>query len=383
MNVASAIFWICAAILFYTYAGYPLLVWLVGVLFRRDVIRAPFRGRVSVLIAVYNDAARLAPKLRGLLRVAGAEAIAEVLVGSDGSTDDIEAAVAGSGDQRVKLTCFPHRRGKASVLNDLMGRTSGDVVVMTDARQLLQHDALEHLLAPFADETVGVVSGHLVFRRAGVDSAGAQGVGAYWSYEKTIRRSESRFSSVPGATGALYAIRRNMLQPIPAETILDDVAIPMLAMERGGRCIFADEAVCLDDPSATVGQEQIRKRRTIAGNLQLVALFPRWLLPWRNPVWIQFVSHKLLRLLSPLLLTGMLVSSALCTERPLFAALLALQLLAYGLALAGWVCGRIGLRSRMLSVPMVFVALNVTIMQSWADVLRGRLSAAWRKSGGD
>lgn len=383
MNVASAIFWTCASVLFYVYAGYPLLVWLLGVLFRREVARAPFRGRVSVLISVYNDAARLAPKLRGLLNVTGAEKISEVLVGSDGSTDDIGAVFAGIGDPRVHLTSFPQRRGKASVLNDLMGRATGDVVVLTDARQMLQQDALEQILAPFADENVGVVSGHLVFRRADGESAGTQGVGAYWSYEKTIRRFESRFSSVPGATGALYAVRRSLLRPIPEETILDDVAIPMLAVEQGSRCILADEAVCLDDPSASVGQEQIRKRRTLAGNLQLVALFPRWIVPWRNPVWIQFISHKLLRLLSPFLLAGMLVTSAMLCDRTFFAAILALQLLAYGLAFAGWAGGRHRVRSSVLSVPMVFVALNVTIVQAWADALRGRFSAAWKKSGGD
>jgi glycosyltransferase involved in cell wall biosynthesis len=133
----------------------------------------------------------LIPKLSSLLKIRGAENIREILVGSDRSTDDIATAIAELGDSRIKLMEFPQRRGKASVLNDLMPQSTGDVVMMTDARQVLNEDAMDSLLAPFADETVGVVSGNLVFRKNDEDGTGTKGLGSYWNYEKMIRRAES------------------------------------------------------------------------------------------------------------------------------------------------------------------------------------------------
>ena len=334
---------------------------------------------MTVIISVFNDAARLAPKLDALFRVRGAEKICEVLVGSDGSTDDIAATLANLQDSRVKLIEFSQRRGKASVLNDLTARSTGEIVVMMDARQMLTEDALEALLVPFADPAVGVVSGQLVFRRnAGGVSPG--GVGSYWNYEKMIRRAEAKFSSVPGATGALYAIRRALLRPIPSATILDDVAIPMLAVEQGSRCIFEDAAICLDEVAASVGTEQIRKRRTLAGNIQIAMLFPRWLVPWKNPIWWQFISHKMLRLFTPFFLFGLLATSVALRHHPFFRAALAFELLACLLALAGWAADRAGFRTGLVSIPYVFAALNATILLAWFDALCGRFVAAWQKT---
>lgn len=374
--IASLVFWFCLAGLFYTYIGYPLHVMLWARLFARPVRRGAFGGKVSVVISVFNDSARLVIKLKELLKVRGAEKIIEILVGSDGSSDGAAGIEKVVGDPRIRVTEFVRRRGKASVLNDLLPRTEGDVVVLMDARQILAENALENLLAPFADEAVGVVSGHLVFRQSATDGAATKGVGSYWSYEKTIRRAEAAFASVPGATGALYAIRRKLVRPIPAATILDDVAVPMLAVERGARCIFADDAVCFDEPSASVGSEQIRKRRTAAGNIQLALLFPRWLVPGRNPIWWQFVSHKMLRLASPFFMAGLVAAAALMPVSIVGAVTQIGSGCGVLLALAGW----LGVKSRLTAAAFVFGALNVTILGAWWDALRGKFAAAWQKS---
>lgn len=380
MNGAEFIFWICAAGLFHTYFGYPLLVAALAAVRPREVKRAPFTGDVSVLLSVFNDAAHLVPKLQGLLRIRDSGRIREILVGSDGSTDGLAAALAGLRDPRIRLVEFPRRRGKASVLNDLMPLAAGEIVVMTDARQLLHDDALANLLAPFADESIGVVSGQLVFRRREGDSSGTKGIGSYWSYEKSIRRAEARFSSVPGATGALYAIRRPLLLPVPPSTVLDDVVIPMQAVLQGARCIYEDSAVCEDEPSRSVEAEQIRKRRTITGCIQLAVLFPGWLLPWRNPIWFQFVSHKLLRLLSPFFLGGLLVTTVMLSGRPFFSIMMAFQLLGLMLVPLGWAADRVGFRWKVTGAAVVFAALNVTILRAWLDAVQGRFAPAWEKS---
>jgi poly-beta-1,6-N-acetyl-D-glucosamine synthase len=376
----AAIFWVSAALVAYIYVGYPALVWLLARCVRRDVRRAPFAGTVSVVVAAYNEAPRLAAKLASVLRSRSQDAIAEIVVASDGSTDATDETVRRVGDPRIRLSAFRERRGKPAVLNDVVPGCRGDVVVLTDARQEWAADALERLLAPFADERVGVVSGELVFRQSGRESVAAQGMGAYWDYEKFIRRQESRFRSVPGATGALYAMRRNLFRPIHEQTLLDDVAIPMAAIEQGYRCVLESGAIAFDDPSESAAQESVRKRRTIAGNLQLAALCPRWMLPWRNPVWFEFVSHKMLRLVSPLLLLLCLGSNALLWPSPPYAALLLAQGIWYAAALAGGLLARRGKGGGVSALPYMFVVLNAVTVLAWADCFRGRHRVTWESS---
>ena len=262
-TIAKWIFWAAAGGILYTYAGYPLLVGVLARLFRRAPAKAPGDFRYSVVLAAHNEAARLPAKLRSLLAARPAGQLLEILIGSDGSTDDPVAAAASVGDPRVQVIAFPERRGKPAVLNDLMGRVRGDVVVMMDARQEVDPEVFAQLLPNFSDPKVGVVSGELVFRRSARDTATAEGMDAYWRYEKYIRRSEGCFRSVPGATGAIYAIRRILLRPLPPQTILDDVAIPMLAVRQGYRCVFESGAVVYDEPSRHPEQESARKRRTL------------------------------------------------------------------------------------------------------------------------
>lgn len=378
--MAELIFWVALLGLFYIYAGYPLLLAALARWRPAPVTRAPTEARVSVLIAVHNDAARLGPKVRSLLAADGSGCLLEVLIGSDGSSDDPAAAVAALGDARVQVIAFPERRGKPSVLNDLAARARGDWLLMMDARQLVDERCLLELTSCFADARVGVVSGELVFRRADTDSTAARGVDAYWRYEKFIRRCEGRFRSVPGATGAVYAVRRELFRPIPAETLLDDVAIPLQAVAQGYRCIFCSEAQVYDRPSENHRQESIRKRRTIAGVAQLPVLFPWLLAPGRNPIWFEFVSHKLLRLVSPFLLVALAAGAWVGADQPLLRASGWGQLAFYALALAGAAAQRFGLRSGLMGVPYMFVVLNLTTLAALGDALRRRHRVTWAAS---
>jgi len=374
--------WLSLLGLFYIYLGYPLLISLLARLAGRPVRKGAYRGSVSVLISVHNEAAKLGVKLQSLLASEAADGITEVLVGSDGSSDDVALAIDSVADPRVTLVSFAARRGKPSVLNDLMARCGGEVVVLTDARQPLESIALRALLENFADPDVGVVSGELVFTRAGSDSVSAHGVDAYWRYEKFIRKAESAFRSVPGATGALYAIRRELLAPIPPETLLDDVAIPMGAVLRGRRCVFEERAVVYDAPTQRAGQEAIRKRRTIAGNAQLVRLFPRLLLPWRNPIWFEFVSHKLLRLASPFLLLCTLLSSWGLRGCGFYSCLFAAQAVFYTFAALGWVLQKAGLRIPLVGAALMFTTLNLVTLTGLYDAWRGRFTVQWKRDHG-
>ncbi len=376
------LFWLSLSGLVYVYLGYPLLVrGLAKVRPLRTLKQDPsLDQKVSLVLASYNESPRLEIKLRDLLTSEQAQYIAEILIGSDGSTDDTPAMLARLNDPRIKLIEFPERRGKPAVLNDLIPRCTQDIVVLCDARQIFAPNAIPALLANMADPTVGVVSGELIFRKPGQTNMAGQGIGAYWRYEKSIRKAEARFRSVPGATGALYAIRKELFEPIPATTLLDDVVIPMQAIVRGYHCVFEPGAVAWDEPSGTLEREAVRKRRTIAGAAQLVLHHPSWLLPWKNPIWFEFISHKVLRLTSPVLLLLVLVSNVALSAEPLYQVLLSAHLCFYLSALAGWLFQKQGRTSLLFGVQLMFLTLNVTTVAALWDALRGRYRVTWQRA---
>ncbi len=242
--------------------------------------------------------------------------------------------------------------GKALALNAGVAAARHDVLVFADARQTFAPDALRELVSALADPRVGGVSGELVLdcESASTDSAIGDGVGAYWRYEKWLRRHESLVGSIVGSTGAIYALRRELWQPLPPDTILDDVLAPMRAVLSGARVVFEGSARAYDRVASAASTEFQRKTRTLAGNYQILRLEPRLLVPFVNPVWIQFVSHKLGRLVVPYALCALLMSSAvLATRHWAYAVALAVQLAFYGLAFYGGVLerrGRQGLRER-------------------------------------
>ena len=374
------LFWLSLAGLVYIYLGYPLLVKGLARAFPMRRERHSVDQNVSLVIACHNEAGRIHHKLSTLLQSTQAALIDEVLIGSDGSDDEIAEAVAALNDSRIRLIEFPTRRGKPAVLNDLIPQCRSEIVVLCDARQILSDDAIPELLANFADSSVGVVSGELMFRQSSSDSTAGRGIGAYWRYEKMIRRAEAQFRSVPGATGALYAIRREAFQAVPESTLLDDVVIPMIAVTRGWKCVFERKAIAWDDPSDSLSREAIRKRRTIAGAAQLIVHHPSWLLPWRNPIWLEFVSHKILRLLSPVLLVSVAVTNVLLLSQLSYSLLLLCPACFYYSAFAGWLCQKIGRPSSIFGVQAMFLTLNLTTAAALFDAMRGRFRVTWQRT---
>ncbi|HUQ68261.1 MAG TPA: glycosyltransferase family 2 protein [Planctomycetaceae bacterium] len=374
------LFWGAVGGLAYIYAGYPLLVIALGRLCGRRIEKRFEPRTVSVVIAVHNEARHLQRKITGLLALDRSECLTEILIGADGCTDGTARIIYELNEPRVRLVEFAERRGKPAVLNDLVPQCRGEIVLLTDARQEFDREFLTACLANFADPKVGVVSGELVLRANEKDSTAAEGIGLYWRYEKLIRKSESRFRGVPGATGACYAIRRDLFRPIAADTILDDVAIPLHIVVQGYRCVFESAAIAYDRPSQSTEQEAIRKRRTIAGAAQLARLYPQWLSPFANPLWLEFVSHKLLRLASPALMYASLLSNAALLPSPFFATLMALQIAFYLAAGCGWWTQQTGRRSRLFGTALMFLALNWTTGLAVCDALLSRYRVTWTKA---
>ncbi|MFT3756170.1 MAG: glycosyltransferase family 2 protein [Pseudoxanthomonas sp.] len=314
-------FWGSLIVIAFTYVGYPLWVLACGRLLPNPVRKCPHFPRVTAILAVYNAADSAVAKVENLLSLDYPPENFDIVVACDGCTDATADALRLVASPRLRVVEFPQRRGKAACLADLAVGAAGDVLLMVDVRQHLERDALTRLAANFADPDVGAVSGELCF----TDEQGgfAAKVGAYWRYEKMIRNAEARSGSVVGVTGALYAIRRELYVPLPAGTVLDDVLTPMHVVRDGYRVVFEAGAVAWDRPSTTQAQERVRKIRTLAGNYQAVAIAPWLVVPFRNPLWFRFVSHKLLRLLVPWLLCVLAVSSTiLAFSHPLYLACL-------------------------------------------------------------
>ncbi len=378
IEVAAWLFWASVALLVYTYLGYPGLVGIWARLAPRPVASSrDYLPRVAIIVVARNEVQRIQAKIDTCLGQDYPPERLRLLIASDGSTDGTEQIVHACADPRVRLLAFPVPRGKASCLNDAIALCDEDVLVLTDVRQRLNPEALRYLVCNLADSQVGAVSGELVFV-SDDPTPFASGVGAYWRYEKFIRRSQAAIHSSPGVTGALYALRKSCFRPIAPGTILDDVAIPMQAAMQGKRIVFESRAIAYDAPSTQAGQERRRKVRTLAGNFQLLKLYPQLLLPWRNPIIVQFVSHKVLRLLAPwAMIVALACSALLAAHSTFYAALLGAQLGFYALPLLGELIP--SLRNRTpVKLATTFIALNAYAILGLLEFLTNRDAHLWR-----
>jgi biofilm PGA synthesis N-glycosyltransferase PgaC len=300
-----ALFLFSVAFCFYTLFGYPLLLGLVARRRTRPVRKAAWPATVSVILPVYNGERWMAAKLESILALNYPAELVEILVVSDGSTDATASIVGGfTGRAKIEFLAVP-KRGKAAALNAALARAGGEILFFTDVRQQLHPDSLANLVACFADPQVGVASGELVIRAgAGLEEAS---VGLYWKYEKWIRKQLSRLDSVLGATGCIYAMRRELAAPLPEGTLNDDMYLPLGAFFRGYRVILDDSALAFDY-ATPLASEFRRKVRTLAGVYQIVGYYPA-LLGTHNRMWIHFFSHKLARLLMPWAMIAAAVAS--------------------------------------------------------------------------
>lgn len=359
MSIALAIFLISLAILSYVLLVYPALLRL-GVFRTAPPVRAaPTHKSVSLILPVRDGERWIRAKLESIRRLDYPRELLEVIVVSDGSSDRTEQIVRSFPEVQL-LSLAPG--GKAAALNAGLARANGEILFFTDARQELDPRCLQILVEQFSDPTVGVASGELIIRKG--ERAEQDHVGLYWRYEKWIRQQLSRIDSVLGATGAIYAMRRELARPLPADCLLDDVHLPLAAFFRGFRVIFVAEALAYDDPTS-VEVEFWRKVRTLAGNYQLVRHFPALLTP-RNRMWVHYLSHKFGRLLLPFALLALAGASGFLA-RPWGAWLLAAQAAFYGLAAVDPWIPEGGPLKRLSSLVRTFVALMLATLAaaSW------------------
>lgn len=368
------LFWLSVLFVAYTYAGYPLLVWLLSRLRATLPASEPrvWPG-VSVVVPFCNEPARVAAKLASLRAQDYAGAMQVIFV-SDGEEDGTAQEVRACANEGVSVVVLPTRAGKPSALNAALPLVQHDLVLFTDARQQLATDALRRLVARIQHPDVAAVSGELVL----VDDQDRARIGLYWRYEKWIRQAESRLASVPGVTGALYLIRREYVRPLPADTLLDDFDMPLPALRDSKRVLFEAGAQVFDRVAEDMTREKARKVRTLTGNFQSFLRHPWLFSPGTNPIWWQFMSHKVARLLVPYALLLLLVLPLLIGT-PFYLTVFALQLVFYLLAFGNahrWpLCG-----NPLAALARLFTELNLAALQAAWQYWRGSVDARWERT---
>jgi len=369
------LFWLSATIIVYTYIGYPLWLFMQKKVSLQPVTKGSNEPTVSVVIAARNEEQNIIRRIENLLQQVYPADKLQIVIVSDGSTDQTVEVVQHLSENRVMVISLETNQGKAVALNAGISAAEGEIIIFTDARQQFEPDVLQQLVANFADETVGCVSGELLFLKD-ADSTIQAEIGAYWKYEKWIRKAESATGSVVGATGAIYAIRRNLYQALPQGTLIDDVLTPMRIVMQGYRTIFDETAIAYDVVSKNTSQEWKRKVRTLAGNWQLLSLQPTLLHPVTNPNCFRFISHKLMRLIVPAALMTLLLSSFFLTG-PFYLGILLLQLLCYSAALVG--CSLpTARRFRLINLSYFFMVMNAAATAGFWRWITGRATTAWQ-----
>jgi cellulose synthase/poly-beta-1,6-N-acetylglucosamine synthase-like glycosyltransferase len=369
-------------LLLYTYGGYPGLLWALGRWKESDggdPGEPPAWPAVSIVTSAYNEEQVIADRIRNLLALDYPGDRLEILVGSDGSTDRTCAIVEPYEAQGVRLVTFPNRRGKASVVNDLVARARGEIVVMTDANTFFYPDAVRELVRalggrPSACAVVGCVDVRSSVATGNLD-------GSYWRYETRMKILESRFGSVLGANGPIYAFRRARYQPLPEDAIVDDLLIPMLMQLRtGGQVFFVPSARARETSPGGLRDEFRRRVRIGAGNCQALVLTWRLLLPGRGMVALAYFSHKLLRWLAPWLMLVALGANLGLLHRPVFRGLLVVQLALYGLGLGATVVRRVPLLGAIAAGLRFFLVLNAALLLGFVRFALGRARPVWSPS---
>jgi cellulose synthase/poly-beta-1,6-N-acetylglucosamine synthase-like glycosyltransferase len=364
------------ALIAYTFVGYPALVAALARL-RPRPLRAdePIEPLVSLIVVAHNEEAVIAERLRNCLALDYPRERLELIVAADGSDDG--TATAARAFEDVKVLHEPERRGKLHAMNRAARGARGDVLVFSDANNRYGPETLRELVAPFADPSVGLVTG----RKAIDDGSGRaldQAEGLYWRYESRLKEWESRSGSVTAVAGEIIAFRRDAFPEAPPGSIVDDFAQAMLAAAAGWRIVYAPAAVSLEAASATLEDEATRRARIVSGRGQaLMRLLP--LVARRNPRYaFRVVSHKGLRPLVPYAIVAAALSSLpLVGQRRWARAAVAAQAVFYSAAAAGLVGERTGRRSRLLYLPYWFCRMNLATLAGLADFARGRHDAVW------
>lgn len=321
------LFWLFAGLILWSYAGYPVYVWIRAYLKpAASGAKGNWWPKVSILISAYNEARTINEKITNCLDFDYPKGRMEILIASDGSTDGTPELVRSRLAENVKCFDLP-RGGKARALNRLAGEADGDIFVFTDANAMLPGDALKKVIACFDDPSAGCVS--TLKKIIPKDTAVGQGESVYWKYEHFVKKHESLQGSAAGADGAFYAIKREYFTPLRDDrNIADDLAVSLTAWQYGKRIVLAESVFSFEPADNSIAREFYRKVRIAEGSYRAV-LTKAWSLnPFKNRYWLGLYSHKILRWAGPFLFAGMMLMASLMLHDVFYCIIFCLMALA-------------------------------------------------------
>jgi poly-beta-1,6-N-acetyl-D-glucosamine synthase len=369
---AKFIFWFAVSIPLYAYAGYPLALLGLRLIIRRPARKEPVTPMLSLIVPAHNEARVIERKIRNSLALDYPTDRLEIVIASDGSTDETEAITRRFESARVGVFAYAQNRGKMAVLNATIPQLRGDIVVFSDASAMLATDSVRRLVENFADPSVGAASGrYQVVRPAEVNIGASENL--YWKYETFLKTHESQLASTLGGHGQLHAIRKVLYPFPPSETINDDYVIPLSVLSRGFRAVYEPAAMVWEEAQEMSGFA--RRIRIMAGNLQQLRHLPQLLRPLQPLPVFFFLSHKVIRLVAPFAMLAALAANLFLLAAPIYGASLCVQLAFYTLAAIG-LTGR--LRPRALTLPFYFCMVNAAAFFGLYHALTRRKSMAWK-----
>ena len=391
MLTLKILFWAMLLIVFYTYIGYGILLYIIIRLKRffrgkpREAVLPPDEELpdMTLLICAYNEEDVVEEKMKNTLAIDYPKDKFRIMWVTDGSNDHTNELLKAYPE--VDIVFSPERRGKSAALKHGLRELKTRYVAFTDANTMLNPGAMKEIARQFMDPTVGCVSGEKrVMAKKDGDMA-AEGEGLYWRYESTLKRWDSELYSTMGAAGELYAIDPTLVREVPDEALLDDFMMSMYVVEAGKRIAYAPDAYAQEYGSANIFEESKRKRRIAAGGLQSIWWLRRMLNPMRQPlVTFQYVSHRVLRWsVTPVAMIILLIVNGLLSIMGaglFYDIILILQILFYTMALIGWLSSRYGHKNKILYTIYYFVFMNINVFRGMAYLRTHGKSGAWEKA---
>lgn len=372
-----ALFYFCTLILVYIYFGYPLAVFSAACWLRRDVHKAPFEPRVTILISAYNEAEHIRDTIENKLQLDYPANKLEIIVVSDGSTDGTDEIVRSFADRCVRCIRQEPRQGKTAALNLAVPQAKGEIIVFSDANSIYDKDALHKLLQNFSDQSVGYVTGKMVYVNPDGSTIG-DGCSAYMKYENLLRSYETLMGSIVGVDGGIDAVRKSLYSSMKADQ-LPDFILPLTMVEQGYRVIY--------EPSAILKEETLKKPEDEYRMRVRVSLRALWAL-WEKRILLnpkeygifsfQLLSHKVLRYLGGLFMVCLYMSSMLLVKGAwIYRIVFVFQSLFYVFALIAHRLEIQGRSSRILYITYYFTLINIAAAHALLKFIRGEKQVTW------
>lgn len=382
-------FWICLILVFYTYIGYGMLLWVLVSIKRLIYGRQKKRElppdnelpEVTLMICAYNEQDIVDFKMENTRQIKYPKL--KVVWVTDGSNDHTNDYLAKFHD--VEVIYSPERRGKTAALNHGLSLVKSELVVMTDANTMLNPESIQEIVRCFMDPKVACVAGEKRVAARHEGQAAAEGEGLYWKYESTLKRWDGELYSAMGAAGELCAIRRSLYEPMPENALLDDFVMSLRMVDKGYKIAYTADAYAMEYGSADLTEESKRKRRIAAGGLQSIWWLRNMMNPLRQPVVaFQFVSHRVLRWsitpIALLLLIPLNVLLVFLKAGNIYTWIWVLQLVFYLAAYLGYLLEQYGRRSKWLYVPYYFLFMNLNVFRGMTYLRTHKSSGAWEKA---